>query len=273
MMEMEMKKRSLTCVLVLTLFSLQTFAQEPDKTRKPGPQSIERISGTPRYQLLNINNITTWIRSDGQSNHSPVGAEGTLYPRGTAWVIYQDGMLWVGKAYLDSAFTIPAPERLIRAGGQTYHIGTQQGWVQGFGANAVSAPLDDPRNRAYRIRRDYAIMTSEELARDAAEWFEIPLSMVSASQIDMIRAQYHTDWTEWPVDLGAPYIERNGVPGYQPPPPFEPSFTPTDLLLANYDEPGISGNNPYSPADQVVWIVCNDLNSFLSVTWVASPRS
>jgi len=25
-----------------------------------------------------------------------------------------------------------------------------------------------------------------------------------------VRAQYETDWTEWPADLGAPYFDANG---------------------------------------------------------------
>lgn len=211
------------------------------------------------YQTLNINNITTWIRSDGQSNHTPSGGDGVRYPRGTSWAVYQDGLLWAGKVYLDSGYTQPA-QQTIRVGGQMYNVGTQPGWVTGFGATAAAVDPNDPRARVYRIRRDHRLMSTAELMRDASEFFELHLSAITTEHISRIREQYQRDWDEWPVDLGAPYIERNGIPGYQPPPP---SATPFELIANNYDEPGVSGGNPDSPADQVIWVVCNDLDANL----------
>jgi hypothetical protein len=252
---------------VMTFLSVHTFAQEPDKTRKPGPQSIQRPDGTPRYQLLNINNITTWMRADGQSNHSPTGGDGTYFPRGTRWVIYQDGFIWGAKAFIDSSYTIPAPmadQFNIRVGGQTYNIGTVQGWVIGEGASAVGAPQTDPENRIYRIRRDYFTMSTAALIRDAAEYFETVIGALTQEQIQQIKAQYETDWNEWPVHRGAPYIERNGIPGYQSPPPFTSTFGPDDLIAGRFDEPGMTGQDPNLPADQVIWTVYNDLNRFVT---------
>lgn len=259
-------------VLAVALFVLVSgmsgFADVPDKTNRT--RSLNRIAGTPRYQILNINNIWTWMRADGQSNHSPTGDDGSYFPRGTRWVIYQDGFMWGGKAYLDANHTVEHPTQLVRVGGATYNVGTLSGRVIGFGANAVGAPQADDDNRIFRIRRDYASMSTDELRRDAAESFEKLINEVSQADMDAIKAQYHLDWTSWPVAYGAPYIDRNGNGVYDPPPAFGPGFTVDSLIAGGYDEPGVAGGDPNSPADQVVWTVYNDLSSTVSTSLYGS---
>jgi hypothetical protein len=244
---------------------LPSEAQAPDKRNRDRSQSIDKTMGTPRYQILNINNLWTWARSDGHSNHSPTGGDGVYFPRGTSWVIYQDGLIFGGKAFLDAGLTQAAPGQLIRVGGQTYNIGTRAGRVIGTGASATPADPDAPDVRIYRVRRDWYFMSDGELRQDASESYEVTLGSVSQGQMDAIRAQYEKDWNEWPVEYGAPHIERNGVPGYQPPPPFSETFTPDDLIAGNYDEPGVAGADPSSPADQVIWTVFNDLDRTASL--------
>lgn len=266
---MNIKKLKLLTILVVVfgfLSSTVIGAAIPDKNNRQKDKSLMKPTGEPLYQILNINNITTWMRADGQQNHSPTGDNGSYYPRGTKWVIYQDGFVWAGKAYLDAGLTQPATPQLIRVGGQTYNIGTRAGRIIGQGATAVAQSPADPDVRIYRIRRDYAQMEMQELLRDASETFEIPISSVTKSQTDKVFAQYAKDWDEWPVAYGAPYIERNGIPGYQKPKPFNydatkgPIFTTDSLIAYNYDEPGLAGADPNSPADQVVWTVINDLD-------------
>ena len=70
--------------------------------------------------LLNINNWSGWIYWDGRSANDPFGNSGVIYPRGTAGVIYMDGIIWGG--FINDG-TTPA----LRVGGQTYLIGTQPG--------------------------------------------------------------------------------------------------------------------------------------------------
>ncbi len=258
-----MQKRSVLYLLLvgLLLFGTTTFAERPAGEKERDKQVLSKPTGTPRYQILNINNIWTWMRSDGQSNHSPLADDGTYFPRGTGSSIYQDGIMWGGKAYLDAAYTQPAPKaQLIRVGGANYVVGTLEGRIIGEGATAVAANRNDADVRIYRIRRDYASMSRTELVRDAADYNEIPEANVTEAQISTLISRYDADWKEWPVQYGAPYIERNGQAGYQPPPAFSQSFTVDDLIKGNYDEPGIAGADPNSPADQVVWTVFNDLD-------------
>jgi hypothetical protein len=238
------------------------FAKEgPDKTKRDWGAKLYKPTGTPRYQILNINNLWTWARSDGQSNHSPSGDNGTFFPRGTAFLIYQDGIMWGGKAYVDEAKTQPAPfGQLIRVGGANYLTGCREGRVIGQGATAVPADPGADDSRIYRIRRDYYTMSETELRRDAAESNEIPVSQVTDADMQRIFDQYAKDWVEWPVDYGAPFIDRNGNGVYDPPPPFSENFTVDDLIAGGYDEPGVAGADVNSPADQVLWTVYNDLD-------------
>ncbi len=255
-------------VLLGMLAAPASFARvNPDKSKRNWGGSLYKTNGSPRYQILNINNLWTWLRSDGQSNHSPTGDNGTFYPRGTAFLIYQDGVMWGGKAYVDQAKTQSAPfGQLIRVGGANYITGCREGRIIGEGANAVAANPGDPDARIYRIRRDYYTMSETELKRDAAESFEKPAAQVTESDMQKIFDQYAKDWQEWPVDYGAPFIDRNGNGVYDPPPPFSANFTADSLIAGGYDEPGVAGADPNSPADQVVWTVYNDLDRNQTIT-------
>jgi hypothetical protein len=194
------------------------------RTRQPG--GIYKPNGTPVSTLININNLAGWIRNDGWSARIPSsGNSGVFFPRGTAAAIFQDGIVWGGNVN-------DGGSQVLRVGGQTYSIGTIGGRIISPG---VAAQPEDPDVRIYRIRRDYA---TADLRQDAAEVFEKGLNAVTDGDIATIRAQYETDWNEWPISQGAPYndLDSNGT------------------YTAGVDEPGIAD------ADQVVWFVCNDLN-------------
>jgi hypothetical protein len=209
--------------------------------------------------MLNINNISSFFRADGQGNHDRTDQAGLYFPKGTSTAIYEDGFVWGGKLYTNAGLTT-SPSVKTRVGGQTYNQGTRQGWVTGWDASAVAAPPADPKAKAWRIRRDYTKMTDGEIIADASSLNGVLAAEVTQAQKDAIISSYAYDWTNWPVNLGAPYIERNGTPGYQAPPAFSSTFTVDDLIKGNYDEPGIAGADPNSPADQVIWTVYNDLD-------------
>ena len=251
-----------SCIFVYSVLILGLSAQEfPDKTRRPNRASFQKISGEPRYQLMNINNLSYWIENNGESNHSRSGDSGTYYPRGTVWVVYKDGFKWGGKCYTNAAYTQPAPYgQTIRVGGNDYGSGTRPGWVEGFNAHAERVHEEHPNARMYRIRRDYTSMSEEELRRDASEYHEMPVSAVTDWEMESVTAQYEKDWNEWPVDQGAPYIDRNGNGIYDPPPAFDETFTVDSLIAGGYDEPGFCGGDARFPADQVMWNVFNDLD-------------
>ncbi len=196
-----------------------------------------------RYTLFNINNITGWIGWDGTSGFNPYAWEaGVYYPKGTTNVVYQDGIVW-GGFVRDGNPNLPD----LRVGGQTYIVGTAPGRIL---APGVAQDPSDPQVRIYRIRRDWQSVSDEELWMDAAELNNLDPSRVTRDQIDAVRSQYETDWEQWPVDYGAPFYDENhnGI--------YEPQLG---------EEPGLQN------ADQVIWFVCNDLDSGQTVNLYGSP--
>lgn len=227
--------------VLLACFSLP--AREDPAPQKPGVIAKPAAWYTS-YTLLNIGNYSYWLANDGLSAHHPVTWDaGGIYPRGTARVIYRDGLIWSG--YVQD----PNPAKpKLRAGGQMYATGTVPGRIISPG---VAQDPNDPAARIYRIRRDYQTVSDEELRFDAAEQFyNGDISQVTQGDIDGIRAQYATDWSEWPVDWGAPFYDRNGNGLYEP---------------AQGETPGLAN------ADQAAWFVCNDLNEGAVASLFGSP--
>lgn len=282
--------RHIVCPAVLaSLLIFFSISISGEKEKKNSGSSLAKVANPPgsySYGVIDINNLTTWIRFDGGGNQSLLGEPGVEFPRGTAGVIYADGYVWGGKAYLDAAHTQPAPAQTVRVGGGTYCsypysvspyyvLGTQAGWISGFGSTAVAVSSSDPSVRVYRVRRDYATASDADLMWDVvktsqgASYIITSEEYATPSMLKSLRDQYALDWAQWPVDKGAPYIERNGVPGYQPPPPFSSTFTPDSLITQKHDEPGIAAD-PKFPADQVMWVAYNDLDPTLTVAFEGS---
>ncbi len=142
----------------------------------------------------------------------------------------------------------------MRVGGQTYIVGTLPGWIETPGT-ANTPPLavnpDHPRVALYRVRRDWQSLSigDPELIFDAADVFEVGPEDVTAEMQQALLDQYAYAWSNWPGDLGAPYVDvnKNGI--------FDPDV----------DEPGIQN------ADQMIWTVFNDLDEGLTVNLYGSP--
>ncbi|MCK4640486.1 MAG: T9SS type A sorting domain-containing protein [Candidatus Marinimicrobia bacterium] len=201
-------------LIVVLLFATSLMAKPEKGSASQGSFLAKATSGQITRTLSNISNWSYWMNYNGMSGIDPNSNSGGIYPRGTAGAIFQDGFIWGGKVGTE-----------IRVGGQTYNVGTTQGWIKSDGT-AVSK--DDPRARIYRIRPDYETLTHAMVVQEAAEANMVSATAVTEAMTDEIIAQYETDWNEWPADLGAPTY-ADGTPG-----------------IAN--------------ADQVVWLVCNDLD-------------
>jgi len=246
------------------LFNDILLAREnPAEKKSSKAQSPLGVRGNPQYGMLNVNNWELWLEWNGRSGYNPfIEGDGGVYPKGTSFVIYQDGFVFGGPVIDTRTGQPPASER-IRVGGQTYN----QGMVAGAAPGGIPENPDDPGVRLYRIRRDYTDPNAD-LRGDAALFFQKSISAVTDADIEALRAQYDKDWKEWPVAKGAPFIDRNGNGRYDPPPP---GTLPDDLIAKGYDEPGLAGADPNSPADQVMWTVCNDFNDAASRSLYGSP--
>jgi len=186
-----------------------------------------------------------WATDNGMLERNPNDlTAGVTFPKGTSTVIHAAGIVWGGQVHDGSG-------PVIRIGGQTYNQGTVAGRILSPGI------VENPENadvRIYRIRRDWA---TADLTEDAGETFGIPTALVTAADVQRLRAMYQKDWLEWPWQKGAPYYERNGIPGYQP--------DSSGIVDSTTDEPGVAS------ADQVIWFVTNDLGSGASFSLYGSP--
>ncbi len=228
--------------------------QLPAQRKSPGkiaPGSPSSLLSNSEMGLLNINNISAWFRRDGWSGRNPTtGNSGTVYPRGTAGAIFQDGIVWGGK--VNDTRTPSWPQR--RVGGCTYVIGTKPGWIATPGTTTTFPVAIDPnhaRARIYKIRRDYQSLTTNDpdVIMEAAEFNDIAPGQVTQQMANAIIDQYVLDWNQWPGDLGAPFYDLNANGTWDP----------------GVDRPGLQN------ADQVMWFVTNDVDSVATRLLYGSP--
>src|SRR3990170_3845995 len=122
--------------VVMMVINLPLAAQDPDKGF-PDSQSLKKTSGSPIFQVLNINNITAWQRSDGRIWGSPNGEPSTIYPKNTVSAIYGGGIIWGGNAYLDPNYSVSPPGQSIRLGGHVRASARRAGRIVGSGPTAT----------------------------------------------------------------------------------------------------------------------------------------
>ncbi|KAA3620214.1 MAG: hypothetical protein DWQ05_05655 [Calditrichaeota bacterium] len=256
------------CMFLLSGIALSAEADGKVTLGKRSSGEVILQDDSPRANrtLVNVGQVAMWIYADGGSAITPGGDSGLFYPRGSTpntAVIFQDGMVWGG---LVNDGETPA----LRVGGQTYSIGTVPGAILSKG---VPEDKDDLAvRRVWRIRRDYPIAN---LQQDAAEFFQINASAVTTGNMDQLRALYKSDWVDWPAEKGAPFYDVDGdgiyTPGFYTDatgvewPKLRPADGEEFNAAIHADEPGVAG------ADQVVWLVANDLSDNEVSSMYGSP--
>lgn len=233
-----MQKRS---IILFTLFVSVPLAFSQMKKSVVQFSKTNVTAGT----LININRLAMWILADGAGSNIPdvnpsngFGSSGMFFPRGNdpaTAAIFSDGLVWGGQVF-------DGREPLVRVGGQVYTAGTTPGIIDATGHNIFE-------DRIWRIRRDYF---TADLALDAQE--------IGLTE-ETVRQQYATDWQEWPADKGAPFYDANDDGVYTP--QFNADGSPK--LFPEADEPGLAD------ADQVVWLVANDVDSTAVHSLYGSP--
>lgn len=253
-----MKLRFFTVFLLILALAVTLVGSGIAKDT-PNANKLAKTKGTlgaPTYGMLNINNWQYWLESDGRSGFNPfVNGNGGGFPKGTSNVIFQDGFIFGASLVVASTGLPPASDK-IRVGGQTYNTGT----IAGAAVNGQPEDQNKADVRLYRIRRDLND-TGLDLRADAADFYQKSQNAVTDGDIAALKAQYLADWNDWPVQKGAPYIDRNKNGVYDKPPA---GVSSRELITQKYDEPGVAGADPDSPADQVMWTVCNDFNEAAS---------
>jgi hypothetical protein len=267
-------------VLILILTGgLGLFAEQDPSQRSASQKSLAKPSAEAVGRTLsNIGNWSYWIYNTGTSGNDPNGDPGGIYPRGTAALVFTDGLVWGG--YVDDGI-----EENPRVGGVTYREGIQQGWIvtPGDGTNRpVAVSPNDERAGMWRLRADYFSLIQEDVRQDAAELNLVDPKDATAEMMQDVLDQYVFDYENWPTDLGAPYYDINnngvfdkpadGVWWKQIPDPdddtkmiwqFQGETNDADgngeITIGEREEPGIAG------ADQVLYSVNNDLDEGKSI--------
>jgi len=236
--EYTMKHQFFSLMVFIVAASALAFAKGPLQKNQGQQGSL----GIPQATLMNINNISSWYKNNGESERNPAtGNSGLTFPRGTSTAVYSSGLMF-GAISTDGIQSGP------RVTGHSYNSGFAPGAILGLRTGIVES-ASDPNVRIWRIRRDYAVA---DLKQDAAEYFMKSLTVVTAEDILAIRDQYKKDWQEWPASKGAPFYDANndGI--------YTPQFETVDgkevpKVFPQADEPGIA------KGDQVIWYVCNDI--------------
>ncbi|GAB4296273.1 MAG: hypothetical protein Kow0098_19310 [Ignavibacteriaceae bacterium] len=163
------------------------------------------LSSGKAQDYIAINEIKMWFGNDGMGSHDPIEDDaGFFWPGGENAVlpsIFADGLVWGGKY-----------EEEIRVNGSTYRYGIVPGIVKEDGSG------DDPFKGVYTIW---------DLIRD---WEALPPGIE--------RDIFEYNFNNWPGDLGAPFIDKDGDGNYTP----------------GIDEPDYIG-------DEVMFHVSNDLDT------------
>jgi hypothetical protein len=219
---------------------------------------LAKTSESQPYVLMNANNLTSWVRSDGFFPAIVGNSWNGEFPKGSGvGTIYQEGIVFGGFVF-DGIYA-----NFLRVNGDTYFSGMQAGAVtNNASGNTIGA--DDPAaasSRAFAVRPDMPPTLAGDTAHwpnlqsDAATFLQTSADSVTTTNRVQIANQYFRDWTEWPASKGAPWfvdsvkIVRNDA-----------AFDPTNP----HDIPGIPG------AAKTVWLVCNDLDPAVSAQFAYS---
>ncbi|MEW6193772.1 MAG: hypothetical protein AB1521_01280 [Bacteroidota bacterium] len=210
--------KNMKILLVLLLAVVLVLPVNNFAKGKEGNNRLKKVLGVPNTTKLNINNISTYFRSNGDSDLDNNGNSGFVFPKGSGkTAFFESGFLWGAKVNGTD----------LRVGGSAYSSGLQSGRILSPGV-AEDPGLD--KNRIYRVRPDYK---TASLANEATD--------EGISEAD-VYAQYETDWNEWPATEGAPYEDVDGNGSYNPNVdiPGVPGASQTIWFVANDLDPSLT---------------------------------
>ncbi|NOS85993.1 MAG: T9SS type A sorting domain-containing protein [Ignavibacteria bacterium] len=198
--------------LLILFFSINVYAQ----SLAPA-QSI----------FMQGNNINAVFRTDGYFNYDRVtftsGVEGFIWPvnaslRLTAF--FTSG-IWVGAKC--------GPQRELRLAASFYNTHYSPGNIPVIGQVPPQSVCSDPSWRGYYVHLNDQSLFSGGTRYKTAGGRQYTFN--------------YDSWANWPVQKGAPYVEINGIPGYQP--------------SWNGDRPGI-GNGMTARPEELLYMVFMD---------------
>ena len=167
------------------------------------------------WDFIGVNRMLMWVSNNGRFAHNPLtDNSGLEWPAGSGKHLVFTAGLVTGGLITGEA----------RVGGATYNPGWQAGNILPDG---TTPDPSNPLHRIFHVRRF-----------DPLSW-----NLLSpAAKIRMLR-----DIHEWPVQLGAPWVDNNSNGMYDP-----------DTLV--WQQGGVT-DIPRIPGEEALWFVSNDLDS------------
>jgi hypothetical protein len=146
------------------------------------------------------NNINAVFRTDGYFNYDKItfsgGQAGFIWPATSTQgmtAIFATG-IWIGAK--------AGPQRELRLAASTYNSHYSPGNIPVIGQVPPSSVCSDPSWRGY-----YVHLNNQSLFSGGTRY-----KIAGGRQYTF----NYDSWAAWPVEKGAPYVELNGIPGYQP---------------------------------------------------------
>ena len=233
--------RLLFSLFVLVILFVSAFAQKdsPNLNR----QQSKTINPLRSDAVLTVGDWALWFYENGSiASYDEEGSK-AIFPKNTAPLIYHQGLMWGG--WVKDAQTGQKLDSIPRVGGIYYKYGLQPGWIQ---QNGQPVDANDPAVRVYFVRKDWQQLTDFQLKQEAAYYFDTDTTAVTQKMMDDLKSALAENWKDWPVDLGAPYVDVNHNGAYDPVRTADGYPDPTQG-----DYPGIA------QADQVVWLATHEV--------------
>jgi hypothetical protein len=150
--------------------------------------------------FLQTNNLNVAVSSDGILSYDrytfTTVSAGLIWPVAAVQRLTMDytAGLWIGAKV--------GPSRELRLAASLYSSHYSPGNIPVIGQVPSASVCNDPRMKLYLVSLD-----DQTLINGGNR------TKVAGNRTYMIG---YDSWAAWPVDLGAPYVEVNGIPGYQP---------------------------------------------------------
>lgn len=171
-------------------FGFNIFAQKQLPLVKTIKRDLQKVTVNPSQSLINIGNVTSWVRDDGFHDWVVASSWNGAFPSGSSFgAIFSEGIVWGGQVYDGSS------DPVVRVNGNTYGSGCS------------------PITRLYRVRTDYL---NGDLTSDAASFYNKNIVKITSADVQELKDQYQADWNEWPVYEGAPFEDINNDGFYNP---------------------------------------------------------
>ncbi len=195
--------------------------------------------------ILMNNYWNFWVNYEGMLGKSPFkNFYGGEFTNKRVPILYSEGLLWGGiirKNTGESKIDTP------RVGGIHYKIGTQAGHVINLGEYYE---IDENSIGVFKINKSWQVLKEEELKEQLKVLFNLTDGDITNEMVEQLKQKYAKDWKNWPVNLGAPFVDLNHNGIYDP------------ILDANGYPLVDSGDYPGVPqAEQTIFLVINDLDS------------